>query len=211
MEMIQANKEDEIRSILLEALALGKEFIIWSRTADDELDFKITATLDAISETGSLKFILKSPLTQELAKDLYFAVNDYSIIFKQNEISLRDDVLLVKLPFGAKYRERRRHPRTKFKIHERKDIEVKFRQMKSGAGHSLTIVSQLLDISESGAKFLISKETLIKINPKVHFNIKSLTSINIKFTKAKIMNASSYKGATLSQGEFFAVGIVFII
>ena len=115
---------------------------------------------------------------------------------------------LLKTKFGkaiaeeAKYKERRRHDRKRFKAKEFKQIELNFNEDK--------VVSNVLDISESGICFIVTKETLEKLNKDEDFLINAISSdLGFDIEKGRIMNARKYKGGTLSKGEFYALGVMF--
>ncbi len=210
MNIREAKSIDEIRSLLLTALTDDSSFTVWQRGANSEILFQAKARIEELSEQGMMVFSL-SEITGEMNNsELYFAKEDSTIIFKTIKIRTKDNLIAVALPTEAKYKERRRHERTRFKIHERKDIEIVFPKQLKDADEKLLINSQLLDISESGACFLVSKETLQKIDLEIIFKIKSLTGLKLCGEKAKIMNTRRYKGPTLSQGEFYALGVMFI-
>lgn len=206
----EAKSTEEIRSLLLMALTDELIFTSWQRNGEGSLNFKAKAQLEEITAQGLLTFNLSEVSGDLKAEEIFFALEDTSILFKSSKLKLQDNKIMVSLPSEAKYKERRRHERVRFKIHERKDIEVLFPKRIQNDEDRYKVNSQLIDISESGACFLVSKETLQKINIDLIFSIKSLTNLKIGGEKAKVMNARRYKGPTLSQGEFYALGVMFI-
>jgi putative lipase involved disintegration of autophagic bodies len=210
MSIRSTKQPSEIRSVLLDALAKEKVFILWQRNEDGSMASQTNAKLLDISEKSVLKFSLNKDVSFEEDKDIFFAVEDSTVVFKTDDIKLAGLDLYSSLPIEAKYKERRRHERKKFKTKERRDVEIHFAAQEQLGEEEVTIISQLIDISESGACILVSKETLRKIDAEKTFSIRSLTDLEIRFEEAKIMNARRYKGKTLNQGEFYALGVMFL-
>lgn len=211
MMIREAKSIDEIKSLLMTAMTDESTFTIWQRDAEtNDVTFQVKGKLTELSAQGMLAFAITDVKGKVDGIELFFALEDSSVFFKSLKLKMTETGLVVALPTEAKYKERRRHERTRFKIHERKDIEIMFPRRVQQDEDKLLINSQLIDISESGACFLVSKETLQNINIDLIFAIKSLTNLKLGGEKAKIMNARRYRGATLSQGEFYALGVMFI-
>lgn len=212
MKIREAKTIDEIKSLLLSAMTEETNFTIWQReTKTNEVIFQAKGKLTELSNQGLLAFSINDMTGAINGAELFFALEDSSVFFKSIKLKLTETGLLVAIPTEAKYKERRRHERTKFKIQERKDIEILFpKKVQEQSEEKILVNSQLIDLSESGACFIVSKETLQKINIDLTFYIRSLTNVKLGGQKAKVMNARKYKGPTLSQGEFYALGVMFL-
>jgi hypothetical protein len=206
----EAKSTEEIKSLLMTALTEELTFTIWQRKNSVDVSYQAKGKLLELNTQGIMSFSITDPTGEITDNEFFFALEDTSILFKSIKLRMKDDVIVVALPTEAKYKERRRHERVRFKIHERKDVEILFPRRVQNDEDKYTVNSQLIDVSESGACFLVSKETLQKINTDLIFVINSLTNLKLGGQKAKIMNARKYKGPTLSQGEFYALGVMFI-
>jgi hypothetical protein len=206
----EAKSSEEIKSLLMTALTEELTFTMWQRKDSVNISYQAKAKLLEVATQGIMSFSLSEQTGEISGDEFFFALEDTSILFKSIKIKMKENALVVALPTEAKYKERRRHERVRYKIHERKDVEILFPRRVQNDEEKYTVNSQLIDVSESGACFLVSKETLQKINTDLIFAMKSLTNLKLGGERAKIMNARRYKGATLSQGEFYALGVMFI-
>ena len=201
--LVHSEDPVEIKSILLEAHSCKKEFIVWQRNAEGKVLFQGTGQLIKIASSGSLQFeILKVELGSIHEIETFFATEDSGTIFKSIHVKIKsENKLNALLPSEAKYRDRRKHERTVFKASDQKEVEVQLDNQK--------IHSKIIDFSESGACFLVSKTTLKNIELDSTVLITSLTSFEITHKRAKVMNARNYNNPTLSHEEFYAIGVMF--
>lgn len=209
MEIKHTKRVIEIRSVLMGALTEGKSFLIWQRDQDNKIAFQFKAKLDSINAEGVMVFNIVHQLDLDPNKDTFFAIDDSTVVFKTSGVKLELGKLIAPLPEEAKYKERRRHPRKRFKLKDFKQVELNFNFKDEDETDS--IISNVLDISESGICFIITKETLAKIDAQENFLINAISSdLGFDVEKGKIMNARKYKGGTLSKGEFYALGVMFV-
>lgn len=203
MKINSTKRVIEIRSVLMGALTEGKSFLIWQRNDQNEISFQIKANLDSIDSEGMMRFTLSKDIPLSCDRETFFAIDDSTVVFKTNGAKFEREILVTPLPEEAKYKERRRHDRKRFKSKDYKQVELNLNQDK--------VLSNVLDISESGICFLVTKETLSKLNLEEDFLINAISSdLGFDVEKGKIMNARRYKGGTLSKGEFYALGVMFI-
>ena len=209
MKVRNANNAIEVRSVLMDALAGKKSFVIWQRNDDEEVTFKVNGHLETITEKSIMKFRFEGQIPLARNVDTFFAIEDSTLIFKVDRIMINDGLIYAALPEEAKYRERRRHERKRFKSKDIKQVEINFTFKDNNPGDS--VVSRVIDVSESGICFLITKETLSLIDAKEVFDVNAISNdLGFKVEKAKIMNARVYKGQSMSKGEFYALGVMFI-
>lgn len=206
----KASRPDEIKSVLLEALGRERVFTVWQRKGDNTLAFNVKARLESIDDKGNYRFVCQGETPEIQMGDVFFAIEDSSVLFKTPQVELKGAKLIVPAPQEASYRERRRHKRKYFKFSDHKDVELIFKELiDPESGEPLPVKSKVLDVSASGACFLVSKETLGRINPDEFMTLKSLSDVVLGSTKAKIMNARRYKGRKLNQEELYAIGVMF--
>lgn len=193
----------EIRSVLMSALSDARSFRIWQRNDNNEISFQIKAKLESIDADGTMSFSLSNDFPLAVGKETFFAIEDSTAVFKTTDARFDGEKLLSSLPEEAKYRERRQHDRKKFKTKDHIQIELNFDED--------TILSNVIDISDSGICFLVTQETLKKLSALENFLINAISSdLGFDIEKGKIMNARKYKGGTLLKGEFYALGVMFI-
>jgi len=199
----------EIRSVLISAITESKTFIIWQRNENGEISFQIKGTLASIDEKGTMEFNLSEGVDELRDSETFFAVEDSTVVFKVNKIIQEENKIFTQIPEEAKYKERRRHDRKRFKLKDYKEVELEFQF--EDLGEETQVLSKVLNISESGICVLISEETLSRINAKEHFVISAISSdLGFESEKGKIMNARKYKGGTLTSGDFYALGVMFL-
>lgn len=200
----------EIISVLKELQGTKKSFTIWQRNAQNALLFQIKATLLKITEEGKMTFKIDDPLSVVLNSEVFFAVESSLIVYKSVEISIKGDVLFCELPDELKYKERRQHSRRRMKKRELKEIEVIFSSTDEEEERK-KIITRLVDISDGGARFLISRETIETIKLQETFEIKSLSDdIEISSERGVIVSAKLHKGQTMGHGELYSVGVMFV-
>jgi hypothetical protein len=201
MILKESESDPETKSILLEAKDSQKSFVIWQWVQSGEFSFKASGKMLEIAADGGLELSVLSVEMGTLSMDeTFFATDDNSTIFKSSTLKLRGKIISQK-PSSARYRDRRKHARIVFKGNKLKDVEVRF-------GDEI-IKSKLVDISEGGACFLVSKSTLKHIEINSTILLKSLTSFKIDSSRAKVVNARNYNSPTLKHEEFYAIGVVF--
>ena len=207
----RADDPDEIKSILLFAMTQEKQFTMWQRDENRDLLFSIPSKLISIEVDGSLRFeLFGSDVKHLTGKEIFFAVDDSTAVFKTNHLAIQGNVIVVKLPQEARYRDRRKHPRRYYRPKDHKDLEAIFELLaKTPEQSHLTIKSKIIDISSGGACFLVSKETLAKINTNNLFSLKSLCDVKLASSKAKIMNAREYTKGGIKNKDMYAIGIMF--
>jgi len=212
MKIRHAEEEKEIKSVLIDTISSQIEYIIWQRDKRDSIRFQVKAFLEEIDETGKMKFCYKNEIPEIQEGEIYFAINNCQAVFKTEYSSSTGSELVVELPKEAKYKERRRHTRKRYKHKEHKQVEVEFTfKDDQEIEFDPIVISQVLDVSESGVCFIVSLETFSHINTGEVFNVKSLCkTLGFKVEKGMIMNARLYKGNSFSQGEFYALGVMFI-
>ena len=199
----------EIRSVLISAITESKTFIIWQRNESGEISFQIKGTLVSIDEKETMEFNLSEGVDELRDSETFFAVEDSTVVFKVNKIIQEENKIFTQIPEEAKYKERRRHDRKRFKLKDYKEVELEFQF--EDLGEETQVLSKVLNISESGICVLISEETLSRINAKEHFVISAISSdLGFESEKGKIMNARKYKGGTLTSGDFYALGVMFL-
>jgi hypothetical protein len=199
----------EIRSVLISAITESKTFIIWQRNESGEISFQIKGTLVSIDEKETMEFNLSEGVDELRDSETFFAVEDSTVVFKVNKIIQEENKIFTQIPEEAKYKERRRHDRKRFKLKDYKEVELEFQF--EDLGEETQVLSKVLNISESGICVLISEETLSRINAKEDFVISAISSdLGFESEKGKIMNARKYKGGTLTSGDFYALGVMFL-
>lgn len=209
MEIKHTKRMIEIRSVLMGALTEGKSFLIWQRDEQNNISFQVKAKLESINADGYMTFLINESIPLAVNRETFFAIDDSTVVFKTLGGEFANGQLLAPLPEEARYKERRRHQRKRFKLKDYKQVELSFQYKQNTDGDS--IVSNVLDISESGICFLVTKETLALINADENFLINAISSdLGFDVEKGKIMNARKYKGGTLSKGEFYALGVMFV-
>ena len=200
----------EIISVLKELQGSKRSFTIWQRNSVKELLFQVKATLLRITEDGEMTFKVDDPLGVVIDSEVFFAVESSLIVYKSVKIQVKEGLLFCELPDELKYKERRKSIRRRMKKREHKEIEIVFSSNKSEEGEK-KIVTKLIDISEGGARFLISRETIETINLQETFHIKSLADdIVINYDKGVIVSAKLHKGQTIGHGELYSVGVMFV-
>ncbi len=212
MKVRHAEEEREIKSVLIDTISNQIEYIIWQRDEKDQISFQVKAFLEEIDQTGKMKFCYKNEIPDLKDGEIFFAINNCQAVFKTTYSSAKGSELIVNLPKEAKYKERRRHNRKRFRPKDHKQVEVEF-QFKEDQEIEFdpTVISQVLDVSESGVCFIVSLETFSHIKTDEKFSVKSLCkTLGFEVEDAVIMNARLYKGNSFSQGEFYALGVMFI-
>lgn len=200
----------EIQSLFVETIENGLSLMVWQRRDDNSISFQAHARLLEISENGVLKYFLYDCKGDVSKAEVFFASMDSTILFKTKDFEYANNTMLLTIPFEVKRKERRTSQRVKIKVHELRYIEINIFAKNQRELNALTVNCQLIDLSDTGACLLVSKETFQKIDTNLAFTIKSLTTLEIAGNKARVMNSRKYKGPTLSQGEFYALGIMFV-
>ena len=199
----------EIRSILVSSITDNKKFVIWQRSENGEILFQVKGHLVSISDESEMEFSITEEVPPFTNTETFFAVEDTTVVFKASEITIEGNNIITQIPEEAKYKERRRHDRKKFKLKDYKEVELEFKF--EAFVEDTQVLSKVINVSESGICVLISKETLEKINASEDFLINAISSdLGFKNEKGKIMNARKYKGGTLTSGEFYAIGVMFL-
>lgn len=208
MKINHTKSQIEIRSLLLSAIFEAKIFLIWQRTEDNNIQFQIEGKLDSIDEQGQMTFNLNESVEFDLEKDVFFAMTDSTLVFKIKVLKYNEKQIFTNLPEEAKYKERRKDKRKKYKIKDYKQVELLFIFKEGVKGDN--VLSSVIDISKSGICLLVTKETLNQIETEKELVITSISSdLGFKLEKGKIMNARKYIGVTMAKGEFYALGIMF--
>ena len=127
----RADDPDEIKSILLFAMTQEKQFTMWQRDENRDLLFSIPSKLISIEVDGSLRFeLFGSDVKHLTGKEIFFAVDDSTAVFKTNHLAIQGNVIVVKLPQEARYRDRRKHPRRYYRPKDHKDLEAILNSLK---------------------------------------------------------------------------------
>jgi len=199
----------EIRSVLISAITENKKFVIWQRNENGEISFQVKGNLISISDESEMEFYIFGEVPAFANSETFFAAEDTTVVFKANKTTISGNNIRTQIPDEAKYKERRRHDRKRFKLKDYKEVELEFKFEEFE--EETQVLSKVINISESGICVLISKEILEKINAKEHFLINAISSdLGFKNETGKIMNARKYKGGTLTSGEFYALGVMFL-
>ena len=210
MIMRETRSNAEIQSLFEETIDNGLSLMVWQRHEDNSISFQAHARLLDISENGVLKYFFYDCKGEVTQTEVFFASMDSTILFKTTDFKYSQNTMLLTVPMEVKRKERRTSQRVKIKVHELRYIEISIFAKNQKELNALTVNCQLIDLSDTGACLLVSKETFQKIDTELPFSIKSLTTLEIAGNKAKVMNSRKYKGPTLSQGEFYALGIMFV-
>lgn len=210
----QTTEHFEICSILNSTLRLQNAFTIWQRDDTGNLLFEVEGTLlELEGKEDKILFQIPSGIQVEPKLPLFFVVKSNHIVFKVFRISQLGSILDTSLPDSLKYRERRKHRRTKIKRNEIKEVEVTFKLKEVGEDECqfAKVISRLENMSDGGACFTISKDTLGKMDLGASIEIRSLArDISLASDKGHVVNTRQCKGMTLSHEEMYAVGIAFI-
>lgn len=215
MSMLRTTKNPkEIISILKEVFEVDGAFTIWQRDDSKVISSQSIGTLVSLEEElGDVVFKLHDSFELDESKGVFLAVQSSQLVFRLETPIVVDGVLRCTLPDSIRYRERRKHLRTKVKRSESKEVELTFAIKKEldTDEKQRRIVSKLIDVSDGGACFVVSKETLALIDIKSIFYIKSLSSdVTINARKGMIVNARKYKGPSMGYDEMYSVGVMFL-
>lgn len=137
---------------------------------------------------------------------------DSSLAFKTDKMTIDGDLLTIEAPAKIHYKERRKHPRKKFRPRDIKQVEISYTPVSDLEGELPVILTSMLDVSEGGLCVLISVEELRKIDKDIHLNIRSLCSdVILASDKAKIVHTRKYQTSKgLGMGNLFAIGLMFV-
>ena len=206
----QTTEPQEIFSVLKGVLRLEDAFTMWQRDSNHDLLVEVSATIISM-ELKENKAIFKLSEQAQIDSNfpLYFAVKNRQIVFKLESVSVKEGIIECTLPESLKYRERRKHKRTKIRRNVIKEMELIFSV--KDVGNQEKIISRLVDFSEGGACFVFSKETLKRIDLTKLIMIRSLASdIDLNADKALVVNTRRFKGMTIGHEELYSVGIMFV-
>jgi c-di-GMP-binding flagellar brake protein YcgR len=191
----------------MSAIAEDKNFMIWQRDAAGEISFQVKGKLISVNDDNEMEFSLVEDIACLKKTETFFAVEDTTVVFKSNKVQVDGSRVLTQIPDEAKYKERRRHDRKKFKLKDYIEVSLDFRL----EGDETEILSKVIDISDSGICIIISKEILCKLKTKENFLINAMSeSLGFKSEVGKIMNVRKYKRGANTGGEFYALGVMFL-
>lgn len=205
--------ENEIISVISSTLKVENHFTIWQRDKVGNLLFQIKGTLISLSRDGHLSFKLDQSNIDCLNFDIYFAAEKASVVYKCKKINIEDDYLHCNIPAEVKYMERRKHKRRKMKKKELKEVEVlcKLKPEFADKEARKKLISRFIDISDSGACFYLTKESIDMIDIEDKIYLTSLChDIKLDQEKAVVVNIRKVKRMTMSLEEMYAVGVMFI-
>lgn len=206
----RSTREEEIRSVLNDLVDRKQEFIVWSRTPDQEIIFSVKAELIGLDSNGDYLFGLLEKVPDSVDGVIYFAVKDSSIIFKADRVKIKKNIFFVSSPEEAHYKERREFKRERFKLRDHKELELIIpRPCDDPDPEPFVILSKLVDVSEGGVGFIVSKASLDKMGDLEVFEVKSLSDVPFPSTRIKVMSSRKMRGRKLNQEELFVVGACF--
>lgn len=208
-----AINKSEILSVIDSTLAVENHFTIWQRGENEELVFQLKGTLLSVSDSGLLIFKLSEKDYNLNQSEIFFAADKASVVYKSRQYAKEGDFLHCELPDEIKYMERRRHRRTKMKKNEFKQVEIlcHLKPEYSNKGVNKKLMSRFIDISESGACFYLTKESLDMMDLESKIYLTSLSQdIKLELEIAMIVNVRKVKPMTMSLEEMYAVGVMFV-
>ena len=201
-----SKQRPEIVKNLEKNLKGGCSVLVWQKNIDGTRSFVQNMTFCSLfPEEGvfTLKETTEYAGPLDLNKDVYFYMEEENFIFKTKMAVVQKDIMTLQIPREIRLKEFRIHDRTYFSLDEKKSVLVIFpikEQM-----NAINVSCPLINISESGACILVSKETFSKIDFSIDLTLKLTTD----FQRAVIRNARLFIKKTLSHEELYAIGIEF--
>jgi hypothetical protein len=206
MDYRLSKKREEIIKNLTNRLTDSSLITVWQKDEqNNRLLLEKVPFLALFPDEGTftLKLTKKDYAHFDVAKDLYFLLDEQNFVFKTTFASVQKDFMTLQIPKEMRLKEFRAHPRTYFSIQDKKYVDVIF----SGKDDFKEIVVScpLHDISEGGACIIVSKETISNIDFSSDVLLKFATACQT----AVIKNARLFIKKNLKNDEFYAIGVQF--
>lgn len=204
--------ELEMISILKDLLKVKDLFTVWKRDEAKKIIFQIDATILSINMGGEITLQLNDIDDFQTKGDIYIAAEGGQVVFKLDILYVSEMIVVCNLPIEMKYIDRRKSARKKIKKEKAQDFELSFQsKFESELNQPHRVVSELIDISDTGASFAISKETLTEMDTTKEIVLRSLSPRDSlsENTKAQIKNSRKYKPMTMGHEAIYAIGVQF--
>ena len=136
-------------------------------------------------------------------RDVFFYVEEENFIFKTKMAITQKSCMTLQIPREVRLKEFRVHEREYFTLEDKKFIEVTF-SLKDDF-NQIKVRCSMINISRTGACFIISKETLTKIDFSINISLKFPNESH----NAIIRNTRLFMKQTMIHDELFAIGVEF--
>ncbi|MDD4976860.1 MAG: hypothetical protein PHY93_21075 [Bacteriovorax sp.] len=206
MEYRFSKNRPEIVKTLASRLTAECSLTVWQKKADGSRNLMEKMIFHALfPDEGvfTLKVNKENSAHIDPSKEIYFLLEEHDFIFKTKMAMDQKEFMTLQIPREVRLKEFRIHERKYFTLEEKKFVEVVFSV--KNADHEITLSCPLVNISESGACIVVSKETISNID----FSADVLLKLSADFQSAVIRNARIFIKKNLNNDELYAIGVQF--
>lgn len=200
------NDRNEIINSLTSKLSKNCSITVWQKQIKNERIVLGNMTFGNIYEKEGV-FTLKADNPSLLAidpeKDVYFLVDDHDYIFKTNLATLQKNTMTLEIPKEVQLKEFRCYEREVFNLKDQKSVDVIFSAKKDFK--RIKLCCPIINISEAGACFLITKESMSIID----FTADILFKLYSNNETAIIRYVKIFTKKNLKSDENYAIGVKF--
>lgn len=201
--MTKICSKEDVQSYLTAAMVENKKVIVWTKSESDEEFFYSEAIVSKINSGKEIRLELDKTIPGIIGQAIFLAIKEDSFVMVSKIANLNEKKILVALPSMATGKERRRSPRKRFKLEEKKEITVTL-----ATTHEL-LITHVLDLSQHGMCIAMSKESLQKIIKTKLVHVTQSGGLAIK-GKCEMKSLRLLTGAKYNLSPMYSVGFEFV-